>query len=493
MDQEVLGSTPDAGTFFQEITKMSAVKPKLLKGFKDLLPGEMLLREKIISQIKEVYESYGFVPLSTPAIEYKETLIGYGDEASKQIYMFREPDGYDVGLRFDLTVSLSRVMAMYRDIPRPFKRYQIQPVWRYDKPDPGRFREFLQFDIDTVGTKSMVADAEIITAMSDSLTRLGLKSTIRFSNRKVLNSLLAFAGIPEEMSHQLFRVLDKLDKQGLKNVILELGTGRTDDSGDKIAGLGLEDTQIARIEQFLSLNPQSRGEAIQVVSDLFEDVENAEEGIRELTEISDYLNALDIPDEDIVIDLGIARGLDYYTGPVFEAVLTDKRASRVGSVMGGGRYDDLIGRFTGEPVPATGASIGIDRLFAAVRLMEGSELRSSTADVLVTVMMSERITDYAKIAQTLRREGINTELYTGKQTSIGKQLKYADRQSIPVAVIIGSDEFDADQVSIKDLGKIKREDVDIKDRKEWVKEKVGQVTIPASDLVNTIKSILAGS
>jgi histidyl-tRNA synthetase len=384
-------------------------------------------------------------------------------------------------------------MAMYRDIPRPFKRYQIQPVWRYDKPDPGRFREFLQFDIDTVGTKSMVADAEIITAMSDSLTRLGLKSTIRFSNRKVLNSLLVFAGLPAEMAHQLFRVLDKLDKQGLKNVILELGPGRTDDSGDKIAGLGLEDTQIARIEQFLSLNPKTRREAIKAVSDLFEDVENAEEGIRELTEISEYLDALDIPDDDIVIDLGIARGLDYYTGPVFEAVLTDKRASRVGSVMGGGRYDDLIGRFTSEPVPATGASIGIDRLFAAVRLMEGSDLRSSTADVLVTVMMPERITDYAKVAQILRREGINTELYTGRQTSIGKQLKYADRQGVPLAVIIGSDEFDAGQVSIKDLGKIKREEIDIKDRKEWVKEKVGQITIPASDLVNTVRSLLAGS
>jgi len=193
---------------------MPVVEPRLLKGFRDLLPGEMLLRERMIARIKEVFESYGFAPLATPALEYKDILLGYGEEASKQIYLFRDPDGNDVGLRFDLTVPLSRLTAQYPDLPLPLKRYQIQPVWRYDKPDPGRFREFIQFDIDTVGTDSMVADAEIIAAMHESFVRLGVESRVRFSDRKVLNSLLAYAGIPENMAHRVFRVLDKLENQG---------------------------------------------------------------------------------------------------------------------------------------------------------------------------------------------------------------------------------------------------------------------------------------
>ena len=469
---------------------MPVVVPKLLRGFRDLLPGEMLLRERIISRIRDVYESYGFVPLSTPALEYKEILLGYGEEASKQIYLFAEPDGCDVGLRFDLTVPLSRVIAQYPDLPRPFKRYQIQPVWRYDKPDPGRFREFIQFDIDTVGTDSMVADAEIMAAIHHSLECLGLKSRIRFSSRKILNSLLSFAGIPMEMAHPVFRVLDKLEKQGRESVRLELGPGRKDDSGAEIPGLGLNKSQIDRLEEFLSIPQGKRVEVLRDVSQLFRDVPAAAQGIAELREIHEYLDALDIDSDAAAIDVSIARGLDYYTGPVFEAVLTDERAVGVGSVMGGGRYDGLIGTFTGTPIPATGASIGIDRLVAAIQHFEGFRARPSTADVLVTVMDKTRIMDYARLAHELRAAGISTELYTGEATSIGKQLKYADKLEIPIAVIAGPDEFATNQVSVKNLKVIEKQKVVTKDRQEWVEKRVGQRTIARSDLIAEVKSIL---
>ncbi len=469
---------------------MPPVDPKLLKGFRDLLPADVLFRDRVIARIKEVYERYGFTPISTPALEYKSILLGYGDEASKQIYTFQDPDGNEVGLRFDLTVPLSRVIALYRDLPRPFKRYQIQPVWRYDKPDPGRFREFVQFDIDAVGAKSMLADAEIIAAMQEALSTLGLPVKIRFSNRKVLNSMLIYAGLGLEIAKPVLRVIDKLDKIGLENLKRELGPGYTDKSGDEIEGLGLENEQILKIESFITLSADTRADTLDAVTDLFKDVDGATEGIGELREIDTYLESLGISSEQAVVDLSIARGLDYYTGPVYEAVVLDKKAGRVGSVMGGGRYDDLIGQFTGQPVPATGASIGIDRLVAAVQKMGKISARPSTADVLVTVMDKDRITDYIKLAKTLRDAGINTELYTGKPAAIGKQLKYADRMVIPIAVIAGSDEFESGQVSVKDLGVIKREETGIKDRQEWVEKKIGQETIPTTELIAKVKSIL---
>jgi histidyl-tRNA synthetase len=462
----------------------------ILKGFRDILPGEMLAREKIISIIKKIYESYGFVPLATPAIEPKDLVTGIGDEANKQIYLFTDRDGYEVGLIYELTASLARVMAEHRNLPRPFKRYQVQQVWRYDKPDPGRFREFIQFDIDIIGTESMIADAEIIAAMHDSLKELDLEFKIHFSSRKILNTLTKFSGIAENMANHLFRILDKLDKQGLEAIKLELGPGRIDQSGDKIDGLGLSDNQINKIEQFLNIPQSSRNEAISSLQNLFKDIASSEDGIRELEEISQFLDSMGIRDDRAAIDVSIARGLDYYTGPVYEAILTDKKATRIGSVMGGGRYDQSIGRFGGDSIPATGASIGIDRLMAALIKMGKIETRPSTADIIVTVMDRDRLDDYFKIARDLRNAGYNTELYTGNARQIKKQLKYADRQEIPIAIIAGSDEFEAKEISIKDLRKIKEQDIDIKDRKEWVEVKVGQITIPRKQMLKKLKEML---
>ncbi|MEA3311522.1 MAG: histidine--tRNA ligase [candidate division WOR-3 bacterium] len=469
---------------------MANVEPKVLRGFRDFMPGEMIARGKIINKIKEIYESYGFVPLATPALEYKEILLGYGSEASKQIYSFRDPEDNEVGLRFDLTVPLARVISQHKDLPRPFKRYQIQPVWRYDKPDPGRFREFIQFDIDTVGTDSMVADAEIVSAMYDCLNELGLNFKIRFSNRKVLNSLLVFASIDTKLAHSVFRVMDKLEKHGLENVRLELGPGRVDDSGTEILGLGLKDDQIAKIEVFLNLSQGTRHQAIDSLKELFRDTPGSEEGISELEEIHKYLKAVGVPDEKAAIDLSIARGLDYYTGPVFEAILLD--APRFGSVMGGGRFDKLIGVFVEEEIPATGASIGVDRLLSAMKHLEKIEMRSSVADILITVMVPNRLAGYLEIAKELRAAGFKAELYMGKERSISKQLKYADRQGIPLAIIIGPDEFEKNEVSIKDLRGLEQKTEKIPSRVEWIKSKPGQVTLSRKDLLASVSAILTG-
>jgi len=476
---------------------MNKVKARNLKGFRDLLPGEMIARDKIISVIKEIFESYGFVSLSTPALESKEILLCYGEESSKQIYLFRDRDGEEVGLRYDLTVPLSRVVAQYQQIPRPFRRYQIQPVWRFDKPDPGRFREFLQFDIDTVGTDSMMADAEIIAAMSECLDKLGLNYNVRFSNRKVLNSLMKFAGIPADMMKDVLRVIDKLDKKGLEGVKEDMRKPRSKNIGAAYAGniedfgLGLNEEQISRVEEFILLPQRTRKEALDSVSELFKDIEGSEEGIRELREIDEFLTALEIPDKCASIDLSIARGLDYYTGPVFEAFLTDKKVRNFGSVMGGGRFDELIERYIGQKIPATGASIGIDRLFAAMEKMKLADSRPSVADVLVTVMMKEKMAQYQKIARKLRAAGLNAEVYMGKQKSIGKQMKYADRQRIPIVLIIGPDEFERGQVSIKDLRVIEQKQVDIKDRETWVKVRIGQKTVPMENMIEEIKEMLS--
>ncbi|MDH4069181.1 MAG: histidine--tRNA ligase [Ignavibacteria bacterium] len=470
------------------------VQPRLLKGFRDYLPGQMNARMKMISAIRNVYERYGFQPLDTPAMEYLVSLVGYGEENQKQLFRFRNPEDEEVALRFDLTVPLARVVAQYPEIPLPFRRYQVAPVWRADKPDPGRFREFLQFDLDSVGTPSMQADAEIIAGMHDTLRALGISNfRIRFSNRKILNSLLEFAGIERNMAHRVFRVLDKLDKVSIDEVAKELTTGRTDASGDRIKGVGLQEAQVEKIRRFLSLPGGERSIVLGNLASLLSGVASHEEAVKELATICDALAALGLSEDHVVLDPTIARGLDYYTGPVFEAVLTD--APEFGSVFGGGRYDGLVHRFLGREIPAVGASIGVDRLFAALQKLELVELVASTAQVIVTVMEPDRMEDYLRITSRLRTEGINTELYLGEERGLGKQLQYANRLGIPVALIIGGNEFESGEVTIKDLKlgamlQEKKKEAG-KDREEWLKlSKTVQVTVPEARLIQEIRRIL---
>ena len=468
-------------------TQDNIIEPRTVKGMRDYLPETVIARRKIIETVRTVFERYGFVPLDTPALEYVETLIGHGD-TSKNIFRSKSPEEEDVALRFDLTVPLARVVSQYDQLPKPFRRYQVANVWRADKPDPGRFREFIQFDLDIVRSSSMTADTEVLCGMYDVFTALGIKNfLVRFSSRKLLDALLSYAEIPNVLSKNVFRILDKLDKISFNDVALELTIGRTDASGDKIKGLGLTNAQVQRIKQFLDLPKGTRADSLSNVENLFVDVTSAKEGISELKDICNYLNALNIPEEKVQIDFSLARGLDYYTGPVFEAILLD--APEFGSVFGGGRYDGLVQRFLGKNIPAVGASTGIDRLLAALEKLQLIETIPSTAHVLITVMERNRMSDYLMLTRELRGAGINTELYMGDEKGLGKQLQYANKMQISLAIIIGSNEFEKNEVTIKDLRAGKK--VDASNKEEYIKAtKAAQVVIPRNQLLATIQSLM---
>ena len=462
------------------------VDPRLSRGLRDLLPDQMLARQQMVDTIRRVYELYGFVPLNTPAIEYLDVLSGSaGQEAQQSIFRVTNPEQEALGLRFDLTVPLARVIAQYADLPRPFRRYQVSSVWRADKPDKGRYREFTQFDLDSVGTESEIADTEIIAAMCDTLSALNVgRYSVRFSSRAVLTLLLTFASIPAEQSVDVFRVLDKLDKVGVDKVRRELMQGYKDESGDTIRGLGMSGEQVDRIERFL----QIRGDRRSVIAQLRELFKEADE-VAQLERISNHLYALGYDDDRVTLDLSIARGLAYYTGPVFEAILLD--APQFGSVFGGGRYDNLVTRFLGERIPAVGASIGVDRLLAALDHLGALTKEKSTARVLITNMDSALATDYLEMTWELRRAGIPTELYVGTAKGPGKQLKYADQYEVPLAILYGTNEKSQGIVTIKDMSVGREKTKAVGDRKEWLAARPGQTTVQRSELVAGVRKLLA--
>ena len=467
------------------------VEPRVSRGLRDLLPAEMLARQWMIDTIRGVYELYGFVPLVTPAIEYLDVLRGSsaGAEAQQSIFTVQNPEKESLGLRFDLTVPLARVIAQYRDLPRPFRRYQVSPVWRADKPGPGRFREFTQFDLDSVGVESDVADTEIIAGMCDTLTALKVEPyLVRFSSRGILNTLLSYAGIAPEQGADVFRVLDKLDKIGPEKLRLELTTGYVDSSGDRIPGVNLSSESVDRIERFLRVRSDDRHEVVSQLRELFAGVEGADREVGVVERISNHLYSLGYGDNQVSLDLSIARGLAYYTGPVFEAVLLD--APQFGSVFGGGRYDDLVMRFLGEKVPAVGASIGVDRLLAALIALGRTGHQKSTAKVLITNMDAALQDDYIAMTWELRRAGIPAELYLGTAKGPGKQLKYADFWGVPIAVLYGSNEKEKGIVTIKDMDAGRKRAEALANRQDWLEERPGQREVRRSELVGAVRDML---
>lgn len=451
----------------------------------------MLARQSMIDTIRGVYELYGFVPLNTPAIEYLDVLSGSaGQEAQQAIFRVTNPENEALGLRFDLTVPLARVVAQYAELPRPFRRYQVSPVWRADKPDKGRYREFTQFDLDSVGTESEIADTEILAGMADTLEALNVERyLVRFSSRAMLNLLLDFAEIEHAQSGDVFRVLDKLDKVGIEKVKLELMGGYKDESGDTIRGLGLSESQIVRIVLFLDIKAESRRDVIARLRELFSGLAHAPAQIDVVERISNHLYALGYDDDRVALDLSIARGLAYYTGPVFEAILPD--LPQFGSVFGGGRYDDLVKRFTGEAIPAVGASMGVDRLLAALDHLGRIDKRKATARVLVTNMDPALAGDYLQITWELRRAGIPTELYIGMAKGPGKQLKYADQYEIPLAILYGTNEKQQGIVTVKNMAVGRAKSGQLGDRSAWIAQRPGQTTIPRGKLVEGIRNLLA--
>jgi len=472
-------------------TPPETVKPRVVKGFRDILPHQVAARRRVIGTIRAAFERYGFVPLDTPAVEYVDALLGLGEEGTKNLFRMTSPEGDEIALRYDLTVPLARVVAQYRDLPRPFRRYQVSPVWRADKPDPGRFREFIQFDIDSVGAATVLADAEILMAMDEALRALGLEFRIRYSSRKLLNTILRWAGVPSERGMDTMRVLDKFDKIGLADLLRELGPGRMDASGDKIRGLELPEPSVGKIREFYekhAVTESSGADALARLEGLFTGVEGAAEALAEIREMEGYLRASGIPAVRIGLDTSLARGLDYYTGPIFEAILPN--LPRFGAIFGGGRYDGLVSRFGDEAVPATGASIGVDRLVAAMEELGLVPAQWAVAKVMMTVMDRERMPDYLALTREVREAGIAAEIYLGEAKGLKKQFAYADKMGIPVVLIAGSNEFEAGTVSIKDLGEGKRGSEDAATRDAWVKQRFGQQTVPRTDMIGVLRRLL---
>ncbi len=471
--------------------KQQKVKPHVLKGFRDYPPSEQIARLEMIAKVREVFELMGFLPFQTASLEYAEALLGphYSEDSLAELFGFRGPDDVDMALRYEFTLSLARYVAGNPNLALPFRCYQYGNVWRVDKPGPGRYREFMQFDIDIVGTANMLADAEIIAAMVTALEHLGIKRfKVRYSNRKILNGLIEFAGIPADKGLDIMRVIDKLERQGRESVLLELGPGRVDQSGDRIKGLGLASKQIDQIAGFLDIAESQDEDPLLKAEHLLGHSDASQEGIRELREIQSYLAAMKVAADKTKVDLTVVRGLGYYTGPVFETTMLD--LPEYGSVFSGGRYDNLVERFLNQAIPATGSSIGIDRLLAALIELKALTLSEATSKVLVTVMDRERLPDYLAILKRLRDASIPSEIYSGDTKNLTKQLKYGDKVGIPFAVIAGSNEFESGTVTVKNLAVGRDKALETGNREEWLKAEQIQETIPMADLVDYLKKHL---
>jgi histidyl-tRNA synthetase len=462
---------------------MSTAKPqrpkaRLPRGFRDRTAAEIAAERKALDKIRNVYESYGFEPLETPAFEFTDALGKFlpdVDRPNEGVFSLKDDDEQWLSLRYDLTAPLARYVAEnFQNLPKPFRRYQTGSVWRNEKPGPGRYREFTQFDADTVGSNSPAADAELLMMACDALEAVGLKRGaygIKINSRKLLDGVLADANVDASKRGAVLRAIDKFDRLGEAGVRLLLGEGRKDESGDFTKGAGLDAGQIALVMRLLT--------------------GGATGGMDDLAAIKGVLSANGYGDDRIVIDTSIIRGLDYYTGPVFEAQLTfpvtneDGEEVVFGSVAGGGRYDDLVARFTGQSVPATGISIGVSRLMTALRM------RGLTGDMkpLVFVLSLEEPARAFATARALREAGFRAEAYVGTK-KFGDQLKYADKRGAALAVIEGGDEIANGQVTIKNLAAGAEMAKAIESRAEYLGARQAQETVAREALVATVRKML---
>ncbi|MFU8865501.1 MAG: histidine--tRNA ligase [Rhodobacterales bacterium] len=526
------------------------------KGFRDYFGADVTMRAEMLAKIAAVYHRYGFDALESSAVETVEALGKFlpdVDRPNAGVFAWQEDaehagenakPGDWLALRYDLTAPLARVYAQHRnELPLPYRRYAMGPVWRNEKPGPGRFRQFYQCDADTVGAASVAADAEICAMLADTLEEVGIPRgdyIVRVNNRKVLNGVLEVAGLAgddkEEERGIVLRAIDKLDRLGPDGVRFLLGQGRKDESGDFTKGAELREGQIEKIMGFVNaqagIDEILQGKASGLKSNFYQSFRDAHleaanlsasdqrspltgqlrnfatldylnkligdssegfDGVKELAQIAELLSAQGYGPDRIVIDPSVVRGLGYYTGPVFEAELTFEifdekgRKRQFGSVAGGGRYDDLVKRFTGQEVPATGVSIGVDRLLAALR-EKGRMQSSEQGPVVVTVMDRDRMADYQAMAGELRRAGIRAEVYLGNPKQFGNQLKYADKRASPVAIIEGGDEKERGVVQIKDLilGAQIAENATLE---EW-QSRPSQYEVPRDEMVAKVREIL---
>ena len=527
------------------MAKISAlIEPRLPRGFVDSEPADIAAIEQMVAKIRHVYERYGFDPIQTPFFEYTETLGKFlpdTDRPNAGVFSVQDDDEQWMSLRYDLTAPLARYFAQnYQDLPKPFRSYRQGWVFRNEKPGPGRFRQFMQFDADTVGAAGPESDAEICMMMADTMDALGLagKYVVRVNNRKVLDGVMLSAGVvSEEQKLAVLRAIDKFDKFGIEGVRLLLGDGRKDESGDFTKGAGLSPAAIEQIEiligyqrstfvsdpehkfglpddewksdvEFFGENQVSQpstaryayfdsARMLDGLANEFSSSPLSLEGLEELVVMNRLFRAAGYGSKRIKIDPSVVRGLEYYTGPVFEIELTftvqNEKGQDVvfGSVGGGGRYDGLVSRFRNEHTPATGFSIGVSRLASALKLTGNLDAAPITGPVVVTVMEKDRIADYQKMVADLRAAGIRAELFLGSSKNMGKQMKYADKRNAPAVIIQGSDEREQGVVQIKDLAEGAEAAASITDNAAWKTERPGQYSVPLEEMVEFVKQIPA--
>ncbi len=480
--------------------KVIRPKARLPRGFRDRGAAAIAGERAVLDTIRRIYESYGFDPLETPAFEFTEALGKFLpdlDRPNAGVFSLQDEDGQWMSLRYDLTAPLARYVAEnFQDLPKPFRRYQTGQVWRNEKPGPGRFREFTQFDADIVGTASPAADAELLMMLADTLEALGLTGdyAVKINSRKLLDGILEAAGVAEDKARRgiVLRALDKLDRLGLSGVEALLGAGRKDDSGDFTKGAELNAEQIQRVLNFVS--PDEQGDVLSRVAQAVAGSAIGEAGVAELRAIMALVEAGGYGPGQISVDTGIVRGLDYYTGPVFEAQLTfpvtNEQGETVvfGSVAGGGRYDDLVARFTGQQVPATGVSIGVSRLLSA---LQGRAVQMEPLVVVLALEKDDMAGAFA-LAREIRAAGIRVEAYTGTKR-VPDQLKYADKRGAAVAVIEGADERAKGEVQLKDLALGSEMAKTIESRADWVRDRPAQLTVKRDGLVVALREMLARS
>ena len=484
------------------------VEARLPRGFGDRGLAELAAMRGMLEKIRATFELYGFEAVETPFIEYTEALGKFlpdQDRPNEGVFSFQDDDDQWLSLRYDLTAPLARYVAEHFDaLPKPYRSYRNGYVFRNEKPGPGRFRQFMQFDADTVGAPGVSADAEMCMLMADTLEAVGIKRgdyVIKVNNRKVLDGVMEAIGLAgdENATRRLIvlRAIDKLDRLGPEGVAALLGAGRKDESGDFTKGAGLEQTAITTILAFTSAKADTASATMANLAAVVSGSAIGAEGVAELADIGALVSAGGYDDGRVVIDPSVVRGLEYYTGPVFEAELTfevkgdDGKPVRFGSVAGGGRYDGLVARFRGEPVPATGFSVGVSRLLSALSILGklGGQVEAQ-GPVVVLVMDKDQIAHYQKLVSTLRQAGIRAELYLGG-SGMKAQMKYADKRGSVCVVIQGSDEREKGEVLIKDLV-LGATLSSAPDRDAYLKQQAeAQFAVPETGMIDAVRKVLA--
>lgn len=497
----------------QKPAKPQRLKARLPRGLADRPASELRATDAMLGKIRKVYELYGFEPVETPFIEYTEGLGKFlpdQDRPNEGVFSFQDDDEAWLSLRYDLTAPLARYVAEnFEALAKPYRSYRLGWVFRNEKPGPGRFRQFMQFDADTVGSGSPAADAEICMMAADALEALGIprgQYVIKVNNRKILDGVMEAIGLGGEENAgrrlTVLRAIDKADKFPWEEVTKLLGSGRLDESGDFTKGAGLAENEIAAIHAYLHASVQVDGALFLVrmaspqIDQSFSAIAAYREGIAEIQEMFGLIQAARYGPDRIKADFSVVRGLEYYTGPVFEAELLfevkDEKGNpvRFGSVGGGGRYDGLVGRFRPEPVPATGFSIGVSRLAAALKVLGRLDGLNAPGPVVVTVFDKDRLADYQSMVARLRAAGIAAEMYLGS-AGLKAQMKYADRRKSPCVIIQGGDEKAAGKIQIKDLIEGAKADEAIVSHTERKEQRPAQIEVDESALVESVQAILA--